>query len=347
MLAHWLARILRMKSSMRFPHPFSIAALGIFIVGCAAGGIEGGEMDALVPPDVCIDCADSSPDAGLPAPDAGEAEVNEVCFPGDGNELCLPLHHLDPLPDELVYPLGPADSYFENNPQVPRENYRAPLFFFDLQEAFEAHGDDVKIYPNFRLDELGQSRVGRWAVIQPKAFDRLQTLREILGPTTVISGYRSPGYNASVGGASTSRHMWGDAFDFKPPVDLQVAKRECEELGAYYINLYTTHIHCDWRHESVDERFFGEPLSLPLPMAMRVGAHDEPLYSASIDVGSNSVLSVDHAGFDEGEPLVEWVALDVHGNVVGSASGPEFAPPPSAARATVTVAGWLVRTVSL
>jgi hypothetical protein len=329
----------------------SLAPLLCLLAGCTADFVEDDLILVEEPseeepseeeelPEGCEHCDGVTPDV--------ITEKDTVCFPGDGAELCLPVYQLDPVPEELVYGDGPGETYFNSNPQVPRDNYRAPTMFLDLEEVFAEHGDDVKIYPNFRLDEIGQRRVGRWAVIQPHAYQHLQELRTALGPTSVVSGYRSPGYNASGGGAgraSNSRHLWGDAFDFDPPVDLQVAKAKCEEMGAYFINLYTTHIHCDWRHRPVDERFFGP--SMIARRAIRSSDHDAvAAYQADI-VSHGSALEVTHQGFDEGQPVIEWHALDALGNSIAAGSGQYFTPPPGTVSAHVTVAGWLVQTVEL
>jgi hypothetical protein len=280
----------------------------------------------------------------------GSGNPDEVCFPGDGTtELCLPLIQLNPVPADMVYGAGPSDGYFDGNPMVPRTNYRAPVKVIDLEAAWAEHGDDVMIYPNFRLDEIGQRRVGRYAVIQPHAFAHLQTIRNDYGPTSVISGYRSPGYNRSVDGASSSRHMWGDAVDFDPAVDLNTAKARCEQLGAYFINLYTTHIHCDWRQVPVDDRFFGAELGTyraALLPSVGAGSLEGP-YDASIAGIGGGELEVRPVGFEEGEPVVEWHALDGNGESIASGSGFQFAPPAGAARVHVTVAGWLVRELAL
>jgi hypothetical protein len=132
--------------------------------------------------------------------------------------------------------------------------------------------------------------------------------------------------------------MWGDAFDFDPPVSLEVAKKKCLEMGAYFTNLYTTHIHCDWRHEPVDSRFFG-------PGTARAARHPSTEraafgYAAEIEwVGD--ALAVHHEGFDEGEPVIEWRAFDQDGQLVDSGRGARFVPPMLAVRAQVIVAGWL------
>jgi hypothetical protein len=304
------------------------------VTGCAA------ELDQ-EPCDFCVEPGDADDQT------VDRQQVAEVCYPGDGQtQLCLPVYRFDPVPAELVYTQMPADSYFDGNPEVSRDNYRAPIAFLDLDEAFARHGQDVMLYPSFRLDEIGQERVGRWAVIQPHAFARLQALRDALGPTSVISGYRSPGYNSTGGGsgrASASRHMWGDAFDFDPPVGLTTAKKKCLEMGAYFTNLYTTHIHCDWRQEPVDERFFGR-----VGRAARHPAADPAAfgYGAEI-VWADDDLRVDYQGFDEGEPVVEWHALDASGESIAWGDGPRFEPPVGAVKVRVTVGGWLVRELAL
>jgi hypothetical protein len=49
-----------------------------------------------------------------------------------------------------------------------------------------------------------------------KITKRLEEIREDFGgrPVTINSGYRPPSVNRAIGGASQSRHLWGDAVDF-------------------------------------------------------------------------------------------------------------------------------------
>ena len=45
--------------------------------------------------------------------------------------------------------------------------------------------------------------------------EQMQKIRDLLGESiTVNSGYRSPDYNKSIGGASKSQHLLGKACDF-------------------------------------------------------------------------------------------------------------------------------------
>jgi hypothetical protein len=46
---------------------------------------------------------------------------------------------------------------------------------------------------------------------------RADQIREAFGhPLRVVSGYRCPGYNASIGGVKTSQHLTASALDIRP-----------------------------------------------------------------------------------------------------------------------------------
>lgn len=54
----------------------------------------------------------------------------------------------------------------------------------------------------------------------------LEDYRAFAGPTEIVSGYRCPAHNASVGGASSSQHVYGSAADVRPVLKtLTVARR--------------------------------------------------------------------------------------------------------------------------
>lgn len=58
-----------------------------------------------------------------------------------------------------------------------------------------------------------------------KLAENLQALRDFLGvPIFVVSGYRTKEYNAKVGGAPKSQHLYAKAADIR-----------CKEYGAKYI----------------------------------------------------------------------------------------------------------------
>lgn len=79
--------------------------------------------------------------------------------------------------------------------------------------------------------------------------ERLQSIRSEVGrPVIINSGYRCPSHNSAVGGASQSRHMVGDAADFRIPGMSIAQQRELAEKyfggdGIGYANTYT-HVDC-------------------------------------------------------------------------------------------------------
>jgi uncharacterized protein YcbK (DUF882 family) len=84
--------------------------------------------------------------------------------------------------------------------------------------------------------------------------------RERLGAGLIIlSGYRSPAYNAAIGGARASRHMQCDALDVAVP-KLPVAKlravlKQLRKEGVFTGGLglkYPTFVHLDNRGSNVD-----------------------------------------------------------------------------------------------
>lgn len=262
---------------------------------------------------------DEAGSTGMPEP----PPPTEVCYPGEDGSYttCFDLVYIDPdaAPADYVYPAALGGD----------PNYRRPVAYLDL----EAIDGATKIAPNFRLDELAQAFKGPYGIVQVHAVESLQALRDAAGALNVNSGYRSPAYNLSVGGATYSRHMYGDGFDLDP-VGVTIAQLQdlCEAEGGMLVE-YETHVHCDFRFDDVDVEFFG-----PAEMAAPV----DPGYTALI-VPSGVGFAAVAMGFDEGEPVRRWIAIGEDGRELARAEGRTFAPPGGTRRIEAIVGTEAVR----
>ncbi len=253
-------------------------------------------------------------DTGDPPPDPLEA-----CYPGPSEAwtTCLPLVQPADLGSDYVYPAP-----YGGDPQ-----YREPIAWLDL----DAEDPGQALAPNFVLEEFAEAWKGRWAVVQPHAVASVQAVRDDVGVLIVNSGYRSPTYNASVGGVESSRHVYGDGFDLDPAsVSLDDLADACYAHGAGYVGYYATHIHCDWRDDDVDTAFFGAAASAPL------GPPPPPARNAAL-ARAGAAWTAPATGWDEGEPLREWTAYNHDGAVIDTWTGQRYAPPAGADRIEVVV----------
>ena len=271
-------------------------------------------------PDKADVCDGGGTDDGGDAPPAGGGGSGSLCFPGPGGDstTCVPVVPASSVGSGYDYPA----------PLSGNANYRAPIAFIDL----EAVGD-VQIAANFKLSEVAQTYKGRYAVVQPHAIRRLQDLRDELGAIKVNSGYRSPSYNASIDGATHSRHMFGDGFDLAPQaVSLGTLESACERHGGMLVE-YTSHVHCDWRYDSVDPVLFGAAALGQPELELSISPFSAALHER------DGLWTAPAEGFDEGEPLRRWTALDADGEVIYEATGDSFAPPSGTASLEVLVGG--------
>lgn len=85
-----------------------------------------------------------------------------------------------------------------------------------------------------------------WIRVHPRLLNRLDAYRRVVGPVKIISGYRDPAHNASVGGASNSQHLYGTACDIPGKLNHE----DLADLGFSGIGLDgTLGVHVDVRAE--------------------------------------------------------------------------------------------------
>ncbi|MFZ5482004.1 MAG: YcbK family protein [Myxococcota bacterium] len=267
--------------------------------------------------DAPLDSGEPDEDTSDPWPAAGEA-----CWLGPDRDytVCLPVvAYSSSWGDEYAYP-----ETYEGSAQ-----YVAPARFVDLQAADPA----LAVAPNFVLEEYMAARKGRWGVMQSHVVDFMQAVRDdVGGPVSVNSGYRSPEYNAGVGGVEYSRHQYGDAVD----MDVEGETADwladvCDAHGADYVATYETgHTHCDWRDHTLDPAFYD------VPSAMAAAPAPRPEHAATL-TPVDGVWTAPATGFDEGEPLRRWTAWDSEGVILAAAEGRTFTPPAGTARIRVEV----------
>ncbi|MDA0710525.1 MAG: D-Ala-D-Ala carboxypeptidase family metallohydrolase [bacterium] len=103
-------------------------------------------------------------------------------------------------------------------------HYERVGFFIDLDRAPVGE----RISENFRLSEFVAptlERGGRLAYVDAQMAQHVQTIRSGLGrPLILTSAFRSPIHNQSAGGATFSRHIYGDAVD----IDVDQSRSDAE-----------------------------------------------------------------------------------------------------------------------
>jgi hypothetical protein len=119
---------------------------------------------------------------------------------------------LDLVTDAVITNTYPAP---EGNPfgTTRARHYERVLYFIDLSSAPLSE----RVSENFRLSEYVNpvvQRGGQRAYIDAQVAEHLQQIRSGLGRALIVnSGFRDPEHNRDVGGATFSRHIYGDGVD--------------------------------------------------------------------------------------------------------------------------------------
>ena len=176
------------------------------------------------------------------------AAAGSSCFPGPNG-----VYDGGPLQggDDVCLSASNVSGSAYNLPDGSGLGYTAPTQFFGPADI----AANPRLTPNLRLCDVtncaADRRRGDYVVIDPFMVAQLDNIYSDLGGLNVNSGYRSPAYNRSVGGATHSRHQYGDAVDIAVSgsnTEAAIMAR-CRARGATNIYTYASgrHVHCDWR----------------------------------------------------------------------------------------------------
>lgn len=250
----------------------------------------------------------------------------KACYQGTDHSECFDTIDLTNLPDQKdLYIYGDPT----NDPTFPKNfnsaQYARPQRILDLRTI----QNSTWISPHFQKFEIlpfDQAR-GYFGLFSPSALSQIEVMRQQLGrPIYITSGYRSPGRNSQLAGAAKwSRHTYGDAIDFKVDgLSYKKISEFCSKAGASFFQLYSDHIHCDWRDLPLSAAFYSSNAVTSdfSPWAQKLSGHVQ--IEARLDESSASLKTISFAASmpqeDEGELAFEWNILLPDGHQVNSFS---------------------------
>jgi hypothetical protein len=115
------------------------------------------------------------------------------------------------------YPQPAANDFSWSNQFSP--SYAAPIGYIEVTPENES----TLVSPHFRLKQFVCKQPGaypRYVVLRERLLLKLERLLALVNESGVpaqsfhiMSGYRTPFYNAAIGNVKRSRHQWGDAAD--------------------------------------------------------------------------------------------------------------------------------------
>lgn len=149
----------------------------------------------------------------------------------------------------LVVRMKQDSTLTSSYPSSTAWNYQKPTWFITLDSTSKA----AYVAPNFQLGEFITESTITSGLVDPQMVEHVQNARNRYGPMSINSGYRTPAHNASVGGATFSRHMYGDAVDIPASTSSvwSVLNNDFAPESPSYIETYAeggyNHWHGDWR----------------------------------------------------------------------------------------------------
>jgi uncharacterized protein YcbK (DUF882 family) len=112
---------------------------------------------------------------------------------------------------------------------------------------------DIQLSKNFKLSEFVCHDKSGKVLYNPELITKLQLLRDMVKKSViVVSAYRTPEYNALVGGAPKSQHLVGNAADIKvsgmTPLQIALLAEKCGFTGiGIYMHDGNSFTHVDVR----------------------------------------------------------------------------------------------------
>jgi hypothetical protein len=231
---------------------------------------------------------------------------NPKCYRGAlGNyDSCFPVTEIADVNSasrDYNYP-NPAASNFPVG--LNPDNYQPPLRLADTKGA-----PNFKLVEYFTLNELMPYKKGRWGVISAVALDIFNRLRIAANATIIVnSAYRSPARNAATDDSSFwSRHMYGDAFDFySPNKSLKQLRTLCQNHGASFVQIYSTHVHCDWRNAAKDPDFYAVEDVIPPTITVERAMQDLAKFNWWVEDNQLIAEVTNVLKEDDAELLYQW-----------------------------------------
>lgn len=126
----------------------------------------------------------------------------------------------------------------------------------NIVEYTNGQTNSTKITENFKVSEFSCNDGSGYMKLDLDGVEQLQQVRDVIGGAiNITSAYRNETYNAKVGGASSSKHITGQAFDCQfSAVGLPLFCKTAQVAGFKGIILYDklNFVHVDTR----DSQYF-------------------------------------------------------------------------------------------